>query len=69
RPGSPPAGTGAHAARPGGGRQRAGYGGAARRRLTDERQREVARKLDGLARGALTKGSGTQRARERKKAE
>lgn len=36
---------------------------------TDERQREVARKLDGLARGALAKGSGTQRARERKKAE
>ncbi len=36
---------------------------------TDERQREVARKLDGLARGALAKGSGTQRARERKKTE
>ncbi|OUC99758.1 hypothetical protein [Streptosporangium minutum] len=36
---------------------------------TDERQREVARKLDDLARGALAKGSGTQRARERKKAE
>ncbi|MGV9772014.1 hypothetical protein [Streptosporangium sp. NPDC003464] len=35
----------------------------------DERQREVARKLDDLARGALAKGSGTQRARERKKAE
>lgn len=33
RPGAPPAGTGAHAARPVGGRQRAGYGGAARRRL------------------------------------
>ncbi|MEU8040828.1 tyrosine-type recombinase/integrase [Streptosporangium sp. NPDC049078] len=32
---------------------------------TYERQRE----LDGLARGALGKGSGTQRARERKKAE
>ncbi|WP_440069771.1 site-specific integrase [Streptosporangium sp. OZ121] len=26
---------------------------------TDERQREVARKLDGIARGALAKGSGT----------
>ncbi|GAA3417149.1 hypothetical protein GCM10018952_48010 [Streptosporangium vulgare] len=36
---------------------------------TDERQREVARKLDDLARGELKKGSGTQRARERKKAE
>ncbi|MEV0756687.1 site-specific integrase [Streptosporangium sp. NPDC050280] len=36
---------------------------------TDERQRKVARKLDGLARGALAKGSGTQRARKRKKAE
>ncbi|MBG0819968.1 site-specific integrase [Planomonospora sp. ID91781] len=31
---------------------------------TDERQREVARKLDGLARGALGERSGTQRARE-----
>lgn len=40
-----------------------------RRRRADERQREVARKLDDLARGALAKGSGTQRARERKKAE
>ncbi|MGW0811457.1 tyrosine-type recombinase/integrase [Nonomuraea sp. NPDC002799] len=30
---------------------------------TDERQREVAKKLDGLARGALDKPSGTQRAR------
>ncbi|MEV7013662.1 tyrosine-type recombinase/integrase [Streptosporangium sp. NPDC051022] len=30
---------------------------------TDERQREVARKLDGLARGALKEGSGTRRAR------
>jgi integrase len=39
------------------------------RHSTDERQREVARKLDGLGRGALAKGSGTQRARERKKAE
>lgn len=36
---------------------------------TDERQREMARKFDDLARGALAKGSGTQRARERKKAE
>ncbi|MEU4324108.1 hypothetical protein [Nonomuraea dietziae] len=36
---------------------------------TDERQREAARKLDDLARGALNqKESGTQRARERKKA-
>lgn len=33
---------------------------------TDERQREVARKLDGLARGALGGGSGTQRARKQK---
>lgn len=33
---------------------------------TDERQREVARKLDGLARGALDGGSGTQRARKQK---
>ncbi|MGV9597151.1 tyrosine-type recombinase/integrase [Streptosporangium sandarakinum] len=33
RPGVPPAGTGAHAARPDGGRQRTGYGGATRRRL------------------------------------
>lgn len=40
-----------------------------RRRRADERQREVARKLDDLARGALAKGSDTQRARERKKAE
>ncbi|MCG5215530.1 site-specific integrase [Streptosporangium sp. KLBMP 9127] len=36
---------------------------------TDERQREVAEKLDGLARGALKKASGTQRARKRKETE
>ncbi|WP_268245614.1 tyrosine-type recombinase/integrase [Planomonospora parontospora] len=36
---------------------------------TDERQREVARKLDGLARGALGERSGTQRAREPDEAE
>ena len=46
-------------------------GTAARRaaRLTDERQREVARKLDDLARGALKERTGTQRARKRKGAE
>ncbi|MEV8634818.1 tyrosine-type recombinase/integrase [Streptosporangium sp. NPDC051023] len=32
---------------------------------TDERQREMARKIDGLARGAPQGGSGTQRARKR----
>ncbi|GAA4233517.1 integrase [Streptosporangium album] len=33
-----------------------------------ERQREVADRLDSLARGQLTSGSGTQRARKPKKA-
>ncbi|MBB2914821.1 integrase [Streptosporangium becharense] len=36
---------------------------------THERQREVARKLDGLARGALGRRSGTQRARKPDEAE
>ncbi|MGW4425823.1 site-specific integrase [Streptosporangium sp. NPDC004631] len=36
---------------------------------TGERQREVARKLDDLARGSLGEGSGTQRARTRNRAE
>ncbi|WP_260478098.1 hypothetical protein [Nonomuraea sp. WAC 01424] len=39
RPGvPPPSGTGPQAACPAGGRQRAGYGGAARRRLIEERR-------------------------------